>query len=740
MAEMIANANVGEGFIPSRTRTTTRRLAVPPIVTTITDTLLLSYAQLLFSRSRWVGALMLAATLVRPRLFLAGAGAVLLAGLIARSLQLSAESIRSGLFGYNALLVALGCAALLEPGLPALGMGLAGVVVVVLITAALQSTLTARSGLPVLTLPFVFVTWLLLIAAPTLGVSFVAFPGALAPVPAWVPGMVEHGLRALGTLLFLPHPVAGLVLLAALVLSSRIGTGLATLAFVSAWLIGTALPESQPLLVWMLALNMAFVAIGLGGIWFVPSWSSLCVAGTGAIVAALLCIAGQNALGGLGLLVLPLNLALVVMLSAMRQRVRDGAPKAVDFVPGTPEENLSYYRTRVARFGARYVLRFRAPYLGTWTCTQGVDGEHTHQGLWRHGLDFEVLDAQGRKHRGRGERVQDYHCWQLPVLATADGVVVEVVDGLPDSPVGEPDLDERWGNVVVLQHAPGLFSLVAHLSRGSIKVRPGQRVKQGETLGLCGSSGRSPVPHLHFQLQASPRVGSPTIPVELHDVVVVLPDREQLYCACIPEEQQRVRNIEATASQAAMLRFEPGETIALWHERDGRSWLELLAPCVDLLGNQLLRSERNGASLAFTRKDGVFTTYEVMGARESGLHLIRAALPRMPLEAQDRLRWCDVVPASPLLSWTAAPGPRLKAMASARGGLELDYRVLNRGDGLEIRGTSRAGVGGQPLLRTRAVLRRGQGLRSVEVICCGRSHRLIRTDTPTDGAASARRS
>jgi urea transporter len=713
-------------------------VTIPVRVAWCVDVLLMSYSQLLFSRSRWVGALMLAATLVQPRLFLAGAGAVLLAGLVARSLGLAPELIRSGLFGYNALLVALGCAALLEPGLPAVGLGLAGVVAAVVLGAALQATLTARLGLPVLTLPFVLITWLLLVAAPGLGVGLQAFPGELSAVPAWMPAVLEQGLRALGTLLFVPHPLAGLVLLVALLWSSRIGAGVAVLAFLGAWLIGTAVPGSHPLMVWMLALNMAFVAIGLGGIWFVPGLSSLAMAGAGAILAALLSIAGQDAMGGLGLLVLPLNLTLVIVLCAMRLRVRDGAPKSVDFVPGSPEENLAYYRTRVARFGARYLQRFRAPYLGAWTCTQGNDGAHTHQGPWRHGLDFEVLDAEGRKHRGRGERPQDYHCWHLPVLATADGTVVEVVDGLPDSPVGQPDLEERWGNVVVIHHGPGLYSLVAHLSRGSVKVKPGQRVKQGEPLGLCGSSGRSPVPHLHFQLQATPRVGSPTIPVELHDVIGAGEHRDRLFGACVPEEGQRLRNADADSAMAAMLRFEPGETLALWHEGPGASRMERVVPELDLLGNQLLRSQ-SGASLAFRRLDGVFTSYEVLGSRDTGLHLLRAALPRVPLEAGEELVWSDVVPASPLVPWHVAPGLHLRALLRSHGCLDLDYRVLKRGDAIEVRGTSRAQQGGQPALRTRAVLRRGRGLQSVQVSCCGRTRRLLRYDNEHLGADGARR-
>jgi len=704
------------------------------------DVLLRSYSQLLFSRSRWVGALMLTATIVQPRMFLAGAGAVLLSAAVARGLQLSPDGIRAGLYGYNALLVALGCAQLLEPGALALGLGLAGVVACVVVSAALSSTVGSRLGLPVLTLPFVLVTWALLVAAPALGIPLRGFPTELGVSLPWLPSILDHGLRTAGTLLFLPHPVAGAILLVALIASSRISAGLAVLAFACAWLIGGAMPAASPVAIWMLALNMAFVAIAIGGVWFVPSASSVALALVGASLAALLSIAGAGAFGGIGVLVLPLNLAVIAVLCAMRLRVADRSPKAVDFEPGSPERNLDHYRTRVARFGARYLQRFRAPFLGAWTCTQGVDGAHTHQGPWRHGLDFEVVGADGRKHRGRGDRPQDYLCWHLPVLAAADGVVVEVLDGLPDSPVGRPDLDQRWGNVVVVQHGPALFSLVAHIARGTIKVRPGQRVKQGETLGLCGSSGRSPVPHLHFQLQATARVGSPTLPVELHDVVGVDGDRERLFCACVPGEGQRVRNAEASPDLAAMLRFDPGDELAVWHERDGRSWLERLVPELDLYGTQLLRSKSSGSTLAYARQDGVFTSYEVRGEPDSALHVLRAALPRVPLEASDRLTWSDVVPATPTLSWLRTPGARLRALMSAHGGVEIDYRLVERTGALEIRGTSRLRHGDQPLVRTRAVLRRGRGLQSVELRCAGRTHRLLRYDNDQPGAPGAPRS
>jgi murein DD-endopeptidase MepM/ murein hydrolase activator NlpD len=60
------------------------------------------------------------------------------------------------------------------------------------------------------------------------------------------------------------------------------------------------------------------------------------------------------------------------------------------------------------------------------------------------------------------------------------------------------------GNTVVIEHEPNLYSVYCHLKRGSVKVQLGQSLKRGQVLGLCGNSGHSSEPHLHFQLQDGP--------------------------------------------------------------------------------------------------------------------------------------------------------------------------------------------------------------------------------------------
>jgi len=86
-------------------------------------------------------------------------------------------------------------------------------------------------------------------------------------------------------------------------------------------------------------------------------------------------------------------------------------------------------------------------------------------------------------------------------------VVVDARDGAPDgkplTPMATPDdLTARslYGNFVVLRIAPGIYAHYAHLDRGSVRVRIGQRIRRGAVIGLLGQTGAAGAPHLHFHL------------------------------------------------------------------------------------------------------------------------------------------------------------------------------------------------------------------------------------------------
>ncbi len=58
-----------------------------------------------------------------------------------------------------------------------------------------------------------------------------------------------------------------------------------------------------------------------------------------------------------------------------------------------------------------------------------------------------------------------------------------------------------YGNFVVINHGNGYQTLYAHMLNNSIVVRPGDRVSQGQKLGVMGSTGRSTGTHLHFEIK-----------------------------------------------------------------------------------------------------------------------------------------------------------------------------------------------------------------------------------------------
>lgn len=109
-------------------------------------------------------------------------------------------------------------------------------------------------------------------------------------------------------------------------------------------------------------------------------------------------------------------------------------------------------------------------------------------------------------HTGTDIRVHQKRMRQgVTVRAAADGVVRATRDGMPDISVkdaGRESVDRREaGNAVVLDHGDGFITLYAHLRQGSVLVKPGQKVKAGQPLGMVGLSGMTVFPHLHFEVR-----------------------------------------------------------------------------------------------------------------------------------------------------------------------------------------------------------------------------------------------
>ena len=133
----------------------------------------------------------------------------------------------------------------------------------------------------------------------------------------------------------------------------------------------------------------------------------------------------------------------------------------------------------------------------------------------RYAIDFHGLDRKGRGIRGalEGSTNSDWHGFGADVVAVADGLVREARDGITDNPpLFEPppprtvELSAAGGNYVVLDLGRKRFVHYAHLQQGSVAVRAGQRVRQGQLLGRLGNSGNTNGAHLHFNVLNGRRV------------------------------------------------------------------------------------------------------------------------------------------------------------------------------------------------------------------------------------------
>lgn len=224
----------------------------------------------------------------------------------------------------------------------------------------------------------------------------------------------------------------------------------------------------------------------------------------------------QVAAGGLGIVFIELALPAGAVPRALAHRVdyrSDG-------------EATSDGRTN----GARIAVDKRAPVAigaplrgGPWIAIYDPAWERGHRRVrftengrsrtpGRFAIDWVKLDAQGRKAAGATGLAADAYSHGEDVLAVADGTVVEAVGDLPERGRTSQRALETRGNVLVLDLGGGRFAHYGHLRPGSLKPRPGDRVRRGDKIAEVGFSGSASDPQLHFHLSDGAGAASEGVP------------------------------------------------------------------------------------------------------------------------------------------------------------------------------------------------------------------------------------
>ncbi|MFD8231046.1 M23 family metallopeptidase [Streptomyces sp. NPDC059696] len=180
---------------------------------------------------------------------------------------------------------------------------------------------------------------------------------------------------------------------------------------------------------------------------------------------------------------------------------------------------------------AREPLEVAVPVTGRWSALNSPADRTPSHGVHAHGQTY-AIDVLAEPEPGArpafawfrplARRPHHFPAFDAPVLAVADATVVRVADGQRDhlSRTSLPGLlylmlvegslremsgvHRLLGNHVVLDLGDGAYAAYAHLRRGSLTVREGDRVRAGQPIARCGNSGNSSEPHLHFQLMDAP--------------------------------------------------------------------------------------------------------------------------------------------------------------------------------------------------------------------------------------------
>lgn len=92
-------------------------------------------------------------------------------------------------------------------------------------------------------------------------------------------------------------------------------------------------------------------------------------------------------------------------------------------------------------------------------------------------------------------------CFSNVIIASKSGTVIEASDTCPTMGSYGNTCGGSYGNYVIIDHGDGTSTVYAHMTSGSVVVKKGDVVSQGQKIGIMGSSGSSTGCHLHFEVR-----------------------------------------------------------------------------------------------------------------------------------------------------------------------------------------------------------------------------------------------
>lgn len=627
------------------------------------DTILNSYAQIFFSLNKTLAIIIILVTFISPFLGICGLFAVVLTNLLAKLFHFNNTLIREGMYGFNALLLGLVLGFEYKLNLPFVIIFVSAIFLLLFFTSIVQQ-IFVKYKLPYLTIPFLLTYWFIYLAAGSFSfmelqeqyiyvVNYKATE-SLSPyysfahsMDDWqIPLFFKSYFKTLSATFFQNSVLAGTLLALGLLYFSRIAFSLTLLGFGSAFVTFRILGLDTALLTeYLVGSNFIFLAIAVGCFYVVPNkWTYLAVILLTPALA-ILYIGFQKFFFTFQLKSFTTAfVALTILFIAfLNNRWVNKYIQQVIIQYYSPEKTIYKHLSSTKRFAQSHLAKLQLPIWGKWKVSQGYKGKITHLGDWSSALDFVITNEQDKTYKGDGFVVQDYFAYNKPVVAPLDGYVKEIFNNVEDNLISGVNTQENWGNTLILDHKNGLFTQLSHLKKDSFKVQVGEFVSKGQIVATCGNTGRSPEPHLHFQVQLTPQKGSKTLEYPISYFIEMKGDKPHLKVFEVPKENAVIGNVEVAELMKKSLQFIPGSRLQMSKEGSNEEPF-IWTVYTDAYNRTYFYCPATNSSVWFVNDGVMFYCYDFEGDKDSLLFHFYLATYRLLLAPYREIEVKDSYP------------------------------------------------------------------------------------------------
>lgn len=606
--------------------------------------LLVSFSYLVLIKNQIIGIILLVLSFVNISAGFLALIAYFSALITGKLIGLNREQMINGLFTYNSILVGLAVGYLYEPSVLSVVLTVTASFFTVLLSFSLFSIFSYYLGLPILNLPFTITATILYLSTMRYGNLFISknsfYPLLNIPhIPLWLSGL----LRSTGILVFMPYDIIGISILLGMLLFSRINFFLIVLGYYTGTIfLGLLKGSFFTAFSDIYSFNFILTSLAVGGFFLIPSRRSYILALSSVLISAFILDAANVFWSSYQIPVFTLPFVSITLITLYVLVVNKFQYLNTSYL-ASPEQNLEHY----INFSNRFHFSLPQPHLpfsGEWKVYQGFDDQWTHKGSWSKAVDFVITGTDDQKtYKNEGKVLDDYYCYKKPVLSPVSGTIMAASDDYDDNPIGTVDNHNKWGNYIIIQSGWGYYVELSHFAKKSLTVKQGDTVRVGQMVGLCGNSGYSPEPHIHFQCQSLKHIGAPTIPFSFTNCVA---DDKCLFGRTYVRKGQRVKPLKPSRRLNKMLQFILDDQFKYEFYEDGsllRTACFYIRMAYD--GTYYFADNNEQAKLYFITPEGSFAFHRYEGSTKSLLRYLFFAMPSVPLTSEN-VQWEDTINAS----------------------------------------------------------------------------------------------